>query len=564
MDPKLNSSQESVGSCLTRCKDKKVLLVDTNGKATTFWLFSLRRPHMRAFHASWIGFFFAFLGWFCVQPLIPYIKQDLSLNDEEVANSGIAGVAAVVFVRIMAGPICDRFGARRVMVILLVAGSIPVGLAGLVTNGVGLVIVRLFIGILGGVFVPCQFWTISMFSSNIVGSANALAGGWGNLGGGVTFLLMPVLYRLISLSGINSSVAWKVTLVIPAAVGFILALPYWFLTDDCPQGPWYLRKRAQKNTNDVIQHANDNLAYAASTDGDADGHTAHRAPHGTSSTIAATEMIGNLSNIERNTLPQYDGGWRGHIGFRILAISILFMQYAASFGVEISVNSILNIYLLRRFRTPGCNVTGPNGEDPEYKCSVLTPETASLITSIFGLMNLFARFTGGLLSDILHERFNLSGRIMVHFVVYVLEGLLMIVFGSMETIPTAIVVLVLWSFCVQNAEGTTYSLIPFVWPERVGVVAGIVAAGGNLGGFCWNFLWRYSLNNMSQYFTIIGCFVILMALLNSILIVRNYHITDPLFKSQKFINGEKTLSRDRISIKNTGLEQVHSFDVTKL
>ena len=31
-----------------------------------------------------------------------------------------------------------------------------------------------------------QAWTTNMFRKSIVGSANAIVGGWGNLGGGLT------------------------------------------------------------------------------------------------------------------------------------------------------------------------------------------------------------------------------------------------------------------------------------------------------------------------------------------------------------------------------------------
>ncbi|CAH1777292.1 unnamed protein product [Owenia fusiformis] len=550
MDPHQRDA-EAVGCCA-----KSNLDTDDIGKATTFWLFSIKRPHMRAFHASWFGFFVAFLGWFCVQPLIPKIKEDLGLKDEEIANSGIAAVAAVIVIRICAGPLCDRFGARRVMIGLLVAGSIPVGLTGLVTNGLGLIIVRLFIGILGGVFVPCQMWTINMFSDNIVGSANALAGGWGNLGGGVTFLLMPLLYQLVSYSNLSPSAVWKVTLVIPASVGLILAIPYWFFTDDCPQGPWHLRKTRFANevkydTKKLDGHVN--KAYSTS---DSENE------NNTELSVTAVENNGNLSVSGNKKMEAQQDGWRGNIGLKILTIIILFVQYAACFGVEISVNSNLNIYLLRKFKKPGCNITDLTGKD-SYSCSVLTAETASLITSLFGLMNLFARFTGGFLSDVCNKRWNLSGRILVHFTVFLLQGTLMIIFGQMDTIPSAIAVLIFWSMCVQNAEGTTYSLVPFVLPERVGIVAGIVAAGGNVGGICWNTLWRFSLDNMSQYFTIIGSIVIGTALLNIVLFVGGYHITDPLCQKQnENTTGGREAPEEDVSEKQAC--QIVSCDSTKL
>ena len=53
---------------------------------------------------------------------------------------------------------------------LLVLGAIPSGLAGTVTSVKGLYIIRFFIGILGGTFVPCQAWNTVFFDKNVVGT----------------------------------------------------------------------------------------------------------------------------------------------------------------------------------------------------------------------------------------------------------------------------------------------------------------------------------------------------------------------------------------------------------
>lgn len=65
----------------------------------------------------------------------------------------------------------------------------PSTVAGLVTTPKGLIALRFFIGILGASFVPCQVWCTGFFDKNVVGTANALAGGWGNSGGGITVSL---------------------------------------------------------------------------------------------------------------------------------------------------------------------------------------------------------------------------------------------------------------------------------------------------------------------------------------------------------------------------------------
>jgi len=68
------------------------------------------------------------------------------------------------------------------MATILVLGAIPSGLAGTAHNATTLYVLRFFIGILGATFVPCQAWTSAFFDKNCVGTANALVGGWGNMG----------------------------------------------------------------------------------------------------------------------------------------------------------------------------------------------------------------------------------------------------------------------------------------------------------------------------------------------------------------------------------------------
>ena len=81
---------------------------------------------------------------------------------------------------------CDQIGPRLTFVTLLLLGAIPTALAGTATDVTGLYLIRFFVGILGGTFVPCQVWTTGFFDENVVGTANALVGGWGNAGGGIT------------------------------------------------------------------------------------------------------------------------------------------------------------------------------------------------------------------------------------------------------------------------------------------------------------------------------------------------------------------------------------------
>ena len=130
-----------------------------------------------------VSFFVAFLSWFAFPPLIPdAIKSDLKLTNEQVNNSNIVALVATLIVRFAVGPMVDAFGPRKVMAGLLVFGAVPSGLAGIAHSANTLYIIRFFIGILGGTFVPCQAWISSWFDKNCVGTVNALVGGWGNMG----------------------------------------------------------------------------------------------------------------------------------------------------------------------------------------------------------------------------------------------------------------------------------------------------------------------------------------------------------------------------------------------
>ena len=56
-----------------------------------------------------------------------------------------------------------------------------------------------------------------MFSSSVVGSANALVGGWGNMGAGVTYILMPLIFNALHTT-LSEHVAWRVAMVVPAGL----------------------------------------------------------------------------------------------------------------------------------------------------------------------------------------------------------------------------------------------------------------------------------------------------------------------------------------------------------
>lgn len=205
-------------------------------KADRIELFSLRTPQMRAFHLTWMAFFICFFAWFACAPLMPVIKGELNLTAGQIANINIAAVAVTILVRLIIGPMCDRFGPRKAYTGLLLAGAIPVIGVAFSQSYESFLFFRLLIGAVGASFVITQYHTSVMFAPNVVGTANAATAGWGNAGGGVAQGLMPLIMAALLMLGVNHGFGWRVALVVPGVLMLVMAAVYWRFTQDCPEG----------------------------------------------------------------------------------------------------------------------------------------------------------------------------------------------------------------------------------------------------------------------------------------------------------------------------------------
>lgn len=214
-----------------------------NSKAQSIPIFNPFNIYGRVFLLSWWSFFVAFWSWYAFPPLLTVtIKKDLHLSQVEISNSNIVALTATMIVRLSAGAACDRFGPRWTFVAILLAGAIPTALAGTVHGAFGLIVLRFFVGILGGAFVPCQVWTTGFFDKNVVGTANALAAGLGNAGSGVTYFLMPAIFdSLVHRQHLPAHKAWRVAFVVPFVLIVVTALLLVVTCPDAPTGKWSSR-----------------------------------------------------------------------------------------------------------------------------------------------------------------------------------------------------------------------------------------------------------------------------------------------------------------------------------
>ncbi len=266
-----------------------------NGKATSIKLFSLATPQMRTFHLTWFAFFLCFFGWFGIAPLMAVVREDLLLTKAQIGNTIIASVAITIVARLAIGWLCDRIGPRLAYSSLLVLGSIPVMCIGLAQNYETFLLFRLAIGVIGASFVITQYHTSVMFAPNVVGTANATTAGWGNLGGGVTQMVMPFVLALVLMFGVGEVWGWRVAMVIPGAALLLMGIAYFFLTQDSPAG----------NYRD----------------------------------LRARGMMPSAAQVKGSF-------WEAARDYRVWA---LFVIYGACFGVELTINNIAALYYYDRF-----------------------------------------------------------------------------------------------------------------------------------------------------------------------------------------------------------------------
>jgi len=212
--------------------------MDFQNKATKINLFSLSSVPMRTFHLTWFAFFLCFFGWFGIAPLMAVVRDDLQLTKAQVGNTIIASVAITVVARLFIGWLCDKIGPRKAYTWLLALGSIPVMTIGLADSYESFLLFRLAIGAIGASFVITQYHTSVMFAPNVVGTANATTAGWGNLGGGVTQMAMPLVFGGVMTYVAQESLGWRIAMIFPGLALLVTSWIYWRFTEDSPDGSY--------------------------------------------------------------------------------------------------------------------------------------------------------------------------------------------------------------------------------------------------------------------------------------------------------------------------------------
>ena len=213
--------------------------MELENKATALWsnFLNVKMPQIRTFHMTWFAFFSCFFAWFGIAPLMAVVRDELQLTPNQIGWAIIGSVSITIFARLFIGWLCDRIGPRKSYTWLLILGSLPVMGIGLSWNFESFLLFRVLIGGIGASFVITQYHTSVMFAPNVVGQANATSAGWGNLGGGVTQFVMPLLFSVFVVGfGFSEAIGWRLSMVVVGIIIFLVGIAYYFLTQDAPDG----------------------------------------------------------------------------------------------------------------------------------------------------------------------------------------------------------------------------------------------------------------------------------------------------------------------------------------
>jgi len=266
----------------------------------------------------------------------------------------------------------------------------------------------------------------------------------------LTQTIMPLIYRMFKGGfGLSMSMAWRMAMLVPAALYVVLASWIFFCTQDTVTGKF-------------------NVAML-----------------GKSKKAGLCDYVRVVSD------------------FRVF---LMIFQYSACFGCELVMNTVLATHFHDNF---GVDLVA-----------------AGALAMSFGGMNLFARSLGGIASDWANGRWNMRGRLWLHFLSLLGQAIFLFIFGLVDNStggwPAALAVLVVFSIFVNAAEGTSYGIVPYMIPKDLAIVSAVVGAGGTAGAVIAQFAFYRPIDDPLIPFRLHAGYVLFWAL--TVLAMRWEHL----------------------------------------
>merc|ERR1719181_666612 len=403
--------------------------------------------------------------------------------------------------------------------VLLLLGIPCMILFAFANGGAMFTIGRIIIGLSLATFVTCQVWCSQFFDRSIVGAVNATAGGWGNLGGGITLLTMPYIMEFfLAITGDNIGTSWRLAMIVPIIMHIGSAI-FILIGRDLPDGSYKEleamgAKQKSKGAGNVavLGFSNTNALIMLVTYGLCFG----------------VELCMNNKLVPYFT--RYYGmepTTAGPLGACFSLMNLCARSWggclsdvlAKKFGIR---GRIAGMWVIQSIEGVFCILMGsvtvgfPGPDD--------FPKGAAKIQGVYPYGSVEYKIPGTIgelspcSSDLIRspEYGILDG--VSEKMPMPKDSLIMIrdpssaCVHSQNTLMTTMICMICFSICVQMAEGLHFGIVPYISRPALGVVSGMVGAGGNTGALISS-KFIVGAKNLDQGFITLGWVIIVGSLL---------------------------------------------------
>ncbi|HBH34990.1 MAG TPA: MFS transporter [Gammaproteobacteria bacterium] len=447
-------------------------------------LFDFSQDKIRTLHLTWMAFFVSFMVWFAHAPLMPFIREVLALNDQQVKVLLILNVAMTIPARIVVGMLVDRYGPRIMYAAILILGGAISILFALAQDYEQLALLRFLSGFVGAGFVVGIRMISEWFPARQTGIAQGIYGGWGNFGSAGAAMLLPFVA-----ANVGGDDGWRYAIIGTSLLSIAYGAFYYWRARNTPKGSTYFKPKkmgAMEVTSggDLVLYMLMNIPMflalgvltwklSPAKMGLLSGPTSY-AIYLTLIVVYLIQIwkIWHLnSQVLKTPVPEMQR-------YKFKQVAILDLAYLVTFGTELAVVSMLALFYVDMF-----------GLDKVW---------AGVLAGIYPVINLVARPAGGLFSDKIGRRRTL----IIVFIGIALSFLLLSRVDSSWPVWLVVAATILGGIFSKAGSGAVYAMVPLIQRRMTGQIAGMAGAYGNVGGVI--FLTVNSFVETQMFFLVIG------------------------------------------------------------
>jgi NNP family nitrate/nitrite transporter-like MFS transporter len=363
--------------------------------------------------------------------------------------------------------------------------------------------------------LPRSTLAVQMYNKSVVGIANATSAGWGNLGGGVTNLLMPYIFlgfygAVSGSSAEKEDLSWRLCYIVPLAMH--LCGGFFALTArDLPDGNIaeleksgakqkskgsIVLKTGLSNVNAWILTATYGMCFGVELTMNSVAALYFHEYHGLTPQIAGllASLYGLMNLVARSAggmLSDYSNkkaGMRGRLWsawiVQTLEGALCCCMAAVTLGADAPFDRGTTMGYVKLDDLPSGTFSSTHTHDG------LTMDTLSNLPD--GERDGWVPVNGTVvdecgcdqtaLPDAIQKLWGIDDSLyMIFEPPWAREGAAGDCIQHQNLAGMGVLCMILFSICVQAAEGLHYGIVPYVSRPALGIVSGMVGAGGNLG-----------------------------------------------------------------------------------